>query len=138
MPQGNVQVVQRLYDALNRRDWDAFGDLCDPEVELRGTIGGLEEARLHHGVDEFRRVTEEEDAEVWDVHLLEPLKFIEAGEQVLVIQREHQRGKSGVELVGQTAVIFDLRDGRISRIQPYMEAAEAVKAAGLPKQDAQV
>jgi ketosteroid isomerase-like protein len=51
---------------------------------------------------------------------------------VVVLQREYQRGKgSGVELVLDTATVVDMRDGRIVRLQGYMNPAEAVEAAGM-------
>lgn len=136
MSDENVEIVRKLYDALNRRDWERFGEVCDPDVELPGTIGGLEEHRLIRGVDGIRRLTEEEDAEIWDEHVFRPKTFIDAGEQVVVIQREYQRGKSsGVEVARDTAAVIDVRDRRVVRVQPYMDGAAALKAAGLSRQD---
>jgi ketosteroid isomerase-like protein len=51
---------------------------------------------------------------------------------VVVFQREHQRGRSsGLELVDETASVIDLRDGRVVRIQGYMDRAAALAAVGL-------
>jgi ketosteroid isomerase-like protein len=51
---------------------------------------------------------------------------------VVVFHREYQRGRrSGVELEVEAAVIVDLRDGRIVRVQGYMDRAAALEAAGL-------
>jgi ketosteroid isomerase-like protein len=137
MSQENVEVVRKLYESLNRRDWDGLAEVCDSDVELRGTIGGLEESRLIRGVDGIRRVTERELTEVWEEHLIKPETFLEAGEQVIVLQREYQRGKSsGVEVVADLAVVIDLRAGRVVRIQPYMDPAAAFKAVGLSAQGA--
>ncbi len=80
----------------------------------------------------IRQLCEKEDDEIWDEHRIEPQEFIDAGDQVVVLQREYQRGKSsGVELVVDTASILDLRDGRIVRMQGYMDRAAALGAAGL-------
>jgi ketosteroid isomerase-like protein len=137
MSQENAEVVKLLYDALNRRDWESFGKLVQPDVELPGTIGGLEEGRFIRGVDGIKQVTEEEDTEVWEKHLIEPEIVIDAGEQVVVVQREYQRGKgSGIDIVAETAVVFDVRDGLVARIQAYMDRAAALEAAGLSEQDA--
>ena len=139
MSQENVEIVRALYGALNDRDWDRFAGVCHPDVELRGTIGGLEEDRLIRGVDGIRRVTEREDAEVWDENRVEPRKLIDAGEQVVVLQREYDKGKSsGVEVVVDMAAVVDVRHGRVVRVQPYMEAADALKTVGLSEQDASV
>jgi ketosteroid isomerase-like protein len=75
--------------------------------------------------------------ETWDEHRVEPEKIIDAGDRVVLFQREFQRGKSsGVELEIEAAVIFDLRAGRITRVQGYMDRAAALEAVGLRKQDA--
>jgi ketosteroid isomerase-like protein len=65
---------------------------------------------------------------------VEPQEFIDAGDRVVVLLREYQRGmKSGIELSVDTAMIADLRHGRIVRIQGYMDQAEALKAVGLER-----
>jgi ketosteroid isomerase-like protein len=138
MSQENVAIVRRVYEFgatpsfLSGRDWEGMLELVDPDVELRGTVGGLEEGYVSRGVDPIRQRFEAEDNEVWDEHRIEPVRFIDAGERVVVIQREYQRGKgSGVEVEIDTGIVFDVRGGRIVRIQPYMNPAEALEAAGL-------
>jgi len=121
---------------MERRDWHAMIDLFDPGVELHGTVGGLEEGKILRGPAEIRQTFETEDEEVWDEHRFEPQEFIDAGDRVVVLQREYQRSKSGAELVINTAGIVDVRDGRIVRMQGYMNQAEALAAVGLSPQDA--
>ena len=136
MSQENVEIVKRASGFLNRRDWEGMLELVDPDVELRGTVGGLEEDYVSRGVDPIRQRFEAEDNEVWDEHRFEPIRFIDAGDRVVVLHREYQRSKGGVELVIDTATIFDLRDRRIVRMQGYMNPAEALEAVGLSEQDA--
>jgi ketosteroid isomerase-like protein len=131
MSQENVEIVKRASESLERRDWRGMTDTFDPNVELHGTVGGLEEGKILRGLSEIIQAFETENDEVWDEHRIEPQKFIDAGDRVVVLQREYQRSKSGAELVIDTASILDLRDGRIVRIQGYMDPAEALEAAGL-------
>ena len=132
-----MEVVRRVFESLKRRDWDGMADLFDPNVEQHGTVGGIEEGNVARGFREVRQIWEKEDDEIWDEHWLEPQKLIDAGDRVVVLQREYQRGKSsGVELVVDTASIIDLRGGRVVRMQGYMDRAAALRAAGLPEQDA--
>jgi ketosteroid isomerase-like protein len=136
MSQENVETVRRVYESLERRDWDSLADLFDPNVEEHGTVGGVEEGRVARGVRQIRQIWKDED-EVWDEHRLEPQEFIDAGDQVVVFQREYQRGKSsGVELTVDTATILDLRGGRVVRMQGYMNRAAALRAAGLSEKEA--
>ena len=137
MSQENVEIVRQVYESFNRRDWDSMADLFDPNVEQHGTVGGIEEGHVARGFREVRQIWEKEDDEIWDEHRFEPQEFIDAGDQVVVFQREYQRGKSsGVELVVDTASILDLQGGRIVRMQGYMDRDAALRAAGLSEQDA--
>ena len=143
MSQENVEIVRRLYEVgtrrqtLGGRDWEGMLELVDPDVELRGTVGGLEEGYVSRGVDPIRQRFEAEESDVWDEHRIEPVKFIDAGERVVVIHHEYQRGKgSGVEIEIDTATVFDIHGGRVVRMQPYMNPAEALEAVGLSEQDA--
>jgi ketosteroid isomerase-like protein len=89
------------------------------------------EGRVIRGLSEIRRDYEEVE-ETWDEHRIEIEKLIDAGDRVVVFHREYQRGRrSGVELEVEAAVIVDLRDGRIVRVQGYMDRAAALEAAGL-------
>jgi ketosteroid isomerase-like protein len=129
--QEDLETIRQFYERVNRDDWDGAAELVDPDIEQPGTIGGLEEPRLAHGLSEIREVYER-DEEAWGDYRIEPEKLIDAGDQVVVFHREYQRGKSsGIELVTETAAVIDLRGGRIVRIQGYMERDEALRAAGL-------
>lgn len=133
MSQENLETVRRASELLERREWEGMGDLFDPNVELHGTVGGLEEGKVLHGLIQIVGAFDAEGEDVWEEHRIEPQEFIDAGDRVVVLQREYQRSKSGVELVADTATILDLRDGRIVRIQGYMNPTEALEAAGLTR-----
>jgi len=137
MSQQNVDIVRRMYELWSGGDWEGMVELVDPDVEQHGTIGGLEEGHVSRGVDQIRVRFEAENVEVWEEHRIEPVRFVDGGARVVVIQHEYQRGKgSGVEVEIDTATVFDLRDGRILRIQPYMNPAAALEAVGLPEEAA--
>jgi ketosteroid isomerase-like protein len=132
MSQQKVEIVRRFCECWERLDWEGMVELLDPQVEQLGTVGGVEERSVRRGPDEMRRGYESSE-EMWAEHRVEMQDVIPAGDRVVVFQREYQRGRaSGVELVIDTAAIFDVRDGRIVRIQGYMDPAEALSVAGLP------
>src|SRR5436190_19442367 len=136
MSQENVEIVRQFTERSSRMDWDGLADLVDPRVEQHGTVGGMDEGRLLRGLSEIRRDYEKVET-TWDEHLIEPQKFFDAGDRVVVFLREYQRGKrSGIELTIDTAVVVDLRNGRSGRFQGYMDRAGALEAAGLSEQDA--
>ena len=137
MSQENVEVTRHAYDAFLRSDWNSMSELIDPDFEFRGTVGGLEEGRIARGAQQFREVFEKEDLDAWEERRFEPEDFIDAGDCVVVLQREYRRGRaSGVELETETAVVFEVRGGRVVRIQGYMDPVSALEAVGLSEQDA--
>src|SRR5205085_11976421 len=86
MSRENVEVVRRLYAELAQATRDgelpdlatrpALADLLHPDVEMRGTIGGLSEgavARGPEGVAKFMA----DDGQEWDEVVFEPQEFID-------------------------------------------------------------
>jgi ketosteroid isomerase-like protein len=131
MSEENVEIVRRFTERWERSDWDGMAELADPNIELHGTVGGVEQGRVTRGIGEIGREYESAE-EMWEEHRIEVQELIDAGDRVVIFQREYQRGKSsGVELVLDAAALVDIRDGRIVRIQGYMDRAAALEAAGL-------
>ena len=64
----------------------------------------------------------------FDEFLIDPLEFQEAGEQVVVIQRNVGR-MHGMEVDEMSSVLFTLRDRRISRIDVFASRDGALEAA---------
>ena len=132
MSQENVEVVREAFEAFQGGDLEKTAQLVDPEVEFHGTVGGLQEGQTAHGQSEIDQVFEEEDLEAWEERRLEPEEFIDAGDNVVVLLHEYRRGRgSGVELETDTAVLVAVREGRVVRIQGYMDRDAALEAAGL-------
>jgi uncharacterized protein len=130
--QENVEIVRRIVEDAVQERWEGSARQLEPDTELHGTVGGLTEGSVWRGPEQIGRVFEQEDAEAWEERRLEAEEFIDAGECVVVLLHEFRRGKgSGVEMETDTAVLYELRDGRVVRIQGYMDRAKALEAAGL-------
>jgi ketosteroid isomerase-like protein len=131
MSQENVEIVRRIVDAIRDRRWEEATRQLAPGAELHGTVGGLTEGSVWRGPEQIRGFFEQ-DAEAWDERRLEAERFIDAGDCVVVPLHEFRRGKgSGVETETETAMVYEVRDGRAVRIQGYMDRGEALEAAGL-------
>ena len=131
MSQENVEIVRQMLGAFNRGDFQASSAFLDENVELHGTSGGLSDGNIASGIEAVRQTFEMWD-EDWEETELRPQEFIDVGDQVVLLQHELRRGRgSGVEVESETAVLFDLRDGRVTRMQGFMDQAEALEAAGL-------
>ena len=136
MAERNVEIVRQVYEYVNEQRWDRMAELLDPSVAQHGTVGGLEEGTVVRGRSEIREMYERE-ADAWDRQRIEPERLIDAGDRVVVFQREYQRGRSsGLELVVETAAIVELRNGRVVRIQGYMDRAAALRAVGVSEEEA--
>jgi ketosteroid isomerase-like protein len=132
MSQENVEVVREALEAFLGEDREKTAQLLDPEVEFHGTVGGLQEGQIAHGQSEIDQTFEAEDLEAWEERRLEAEEFIDAGDNVVVLLHEYRQGRgSGVELETDTAVVVAVREGRVVRIQGYMDRGAALQAAGL-------
>ena len=132
MSHENVEVVRRIVEDAVQGRWEESARQLGPDAEWHGTVGGLTEGSVWRGPEQIRKIFEQEDAEAWDERRLEAEEFIDAGDCVVVLLHEFRRGKgSGVEMETDTAVVYEMRDGRVVRIQGYMDRAEALEAAGL-------
>jgi ketosteroid isomerase-like protein len=142
MSQENVEIVRNAFEVIygptgasERRDRTRAAELLDPNVEVHGTIGGLWEGRVARGFSEMVNSFEAEDLGAWQERQLHPQRFLHVNDLVVVLMHEYRRGRgSGIEVESDTAVVFTVREGRVIRIQPYMDQAEALEAAGLSAQ----
>ena len=131
MSQENVEIVRRILEDAMRGSWEQSTLHLAPDIELHGTVGGLTEGSVWHGSEQVRDFFEE-DSEAWDERRLDAEEFIDAGDCVVVLLHEFRRGKgSGVEMETDTAMVYEVRDGQVVRIQGYMDRTEALEAAGL-------
>jgi ketosteroid isomerase-like protein len=145
MSRENVEIVRDAFEVIYgsaskltetgasiRQDSKPATELIDPSVEMHGTVGGLWEGRVARGLPEIAKSFEAEDLEVWEERRLDPQRFLPFNDLVVVLMHEYRRGKgSGIEVETDTAVVFTVREGRVIRVQAYMDQAEALEVAGL-------
>ena len=129
MSQENVKVVREAWEAVNRRDVEAFLLGMDPEIEFiprRAAIQGV--YRGHAGMRKFFA----ENAENFDLYEVSHEEFRDLGDRVVAVGTVRARGKeSGVEVITPTAIVATFRDGKIVRYEDLGERSEALKAVGL-------
>jgi ketosteroid isomerase-like protein len=132
----NADVVRRVYRAIEDMFSDrpgalddAFRYCIDERFELLLPATYPEGARILRGRDGMRRWVAT-TKEIWDEWRFEPERFIPAGDQVVVLVRVVARGAlSGVPLVRETAHLWTVEHGRVTRCEIYLERAEGVEAA---------
>ena len=141
MSQENVELVRELWEPFKgvdfaTVDWDgeAIRGMTErfwsPEIELqRGRSSP--EARLYQGRDGVIQAFREW-VEPFSEYHNEPLDFVEVGDRVAVPNRQSGIGSaSGVPVEFEFTWVYEIRDGRIARIDEYDTLEEALEAAGL-------
>ena len=127
MSQEDVEIVRRLIEACNRRDWDAMLETGDPEIEIVTLMSGT-----HHGYAGWRRVVEQMAEEVSGFQFV-PEDLIDAGpDRVVAVTRWVGAGRtSGIAVPNTIGFVYTLRDGLVVRQESFRNKTDALKAVGL-------
>ena len=129
MSEENVEVVRRLYQAMNDRDFVAAGECTHPDVEwIPDRRVGEGPIRGRDNVVQFFR----ERAEVFDEIRVETERFWDKDDRVLAFIRTTGSGSaSGASFEIRIGHLWTLRDGVVVRGEGYGDRSEALEAAGL-------
>jgi ketosteroid isomerase-like protein len=126
----NVEIVRRLLDAFNDRDFEAMVAGVHPDVELESLRAQLE-GRAYRGHEGVRQMLADFD-EDWEFVQMDADEFRDAGDQVVVLGRLRARGRaSGVDLDVPIGFVWTFREGMVVRGTTFSEQADALRAAGL-------
>jgi len=126
--QANVDVVQRVYEEWARGDFSA-GELFHPDVEFE-MVDWPGRARSR-GVEAMREAWLE-SLRAWEDFRAAPAGFVESGPYVVVTTHVTARGKgSGAAVTAETATVWTLEDGKVTRLALHWNAAEGLEAVGL-------
>lgn len=128
MSQENVKLAQDALTAFAGSGEPAW-ELLDEEIEVHDhDIMDAGEYRGHAG---FGRWVEDWAA-AWSEYSMEPEEFLDAGERVVacILQKTTGHG-SGVALERHDAIVCEVRDGKIVRLDYYNNRADALKYVGL-------
>jgi uncharacterized protein len=123
MPESNVEVVRAIYDA-----WRAGRSAREYVTE------DIEYVNPHDAVETGTRHGYESLVSVFDVYpdfRVDPERFIEAGDEVVVIGTAHGTGASGLGIHMRQGYVWTIEDGRAVRFRWFTNPAEALEAAGV-------
>lgn len=128
MPRDTVATVRQAFERWNRGDREIRDDEVDPELELHSRMLG----QVVRGYQGLRAWFEEidEQFEQWRLEIAEIRE--PTPDQLLVLGAVHLRGReSAVEFDQPMAWLLDFRDGRLQRMEMFVDRSEALEAAGL-------
>jgi ketosteroid isomerase-like protein len=114
MSEENVEIVQRSLDAYNRRDFEAVRAISDPELEVDWSASRGLEVGVYRGVEDVLRFYRT-FLDTFERVEIEPERFIESGDSVVVPNTAHIRGRDGIETVARSAFVFEICAGLPNR-----------------------
>jgi ketosteroid isomerase-like protein len=130
MSQQDVDIVREQYEATNERDFPRAMGYYAEDVELvvhpgasleSGTFRGREAVGEWFG-NWFRAFRPDYRFDITEARDL--------GDIVLLVATNHGHGRaSGVEVHGQVAYLYTVREGKIARAEFYPDRATALEAA---------
>jgi ketosteroid isomerase-like protein len=128
MSQANVEVVRRAiaYEYYGVGDRAEAEAIFDPRVVLNPI-----DEDASSGFDAMR-ADMERWASAFDELKVTIEELIDAGDRVVVVTHHRGRGRaSGVEVDTRFYEVYALHGGKVSRVDEYIDRAEALEAAGL-------
>jgi ketosteroid isomerase-like protein len=138
----NAELVRRGYRVLEDLRNDPEGpadrllrDLVDERFELHLPASYPEGAQVFRGPGGLERWTAK-TREIWDEWRFELERFLEAGDRVVVLVHVvAEGGLSGVHLERDTAHVWTVADGKLTRCEVFLDRAEALEALDLSPTD---
>ena len=130
MSDRNVDVARGAIGAFNEREIEAFAALTTPDFQWSPSMVAIEGETFvaREGIEKYFGQLEG----AWERFRIHPGRFRESDEVVVMLGRLEARGKtSGVPVDAPLGMVFELRDGAISRIRGFLDHADALRAAGL-------
>jgi serine phosphatase RsbU (regulator of sigma subunit)/ketosteroid isomerase-like protein len=127
----DARLVERLYDAFNRRDETAIIELCDERMEFHPpvTAGAAGRGAPYVGPEGLRRYLADV-GEIWEELLVHPGQVERRGDRLLVRGRIHGRSHElGIRDV-PVAWIWEARDGVLLRGEVFPDPEEAAARFG--------
>jgi ketosteroid isomerase-like protein len=129
MASANVDLVRSIYAAIERGDYSSAA-WADPAIEYvaadglePGSVTGLD--GLIGAMRNLFSAFEGFEAEAEDYRELD-------AERVLVLVKFRGRGKtSGAQITHHAAEVFEIRDGKVTRIVVYFDRSRALADLGL-------
>jgi ketosteroid isomerase-like protein len=130
MSEKNVEIVGRSIVAYNRRDFETLQSLNHADVELDWSASRGLEAGVYQGRETVMAFYEN-FFETFATIEIEPDRFIDSGDLVVVPNTAQTRGRDGIATVARSALLFEVSGGSIVRICLYQDTPSALEAAGM-------
>jgi ketosteroid isomerase-like protein len=134
MSRENVEIVRRVLDALQRRDFETASTYAHPDVEIYPALEGADTDpreipyRGRNGMKAFLEAI----YEPWQEMMVEVQETTVApDERIVAVERWHTRGRDGIAIDTVLVDVYSFREGLVVRVEGFRDRAEALEAVGL-------
>jgi uncharacterized protein len=117
MPQENVDLVRGGYDDFNSRNIDGLLARLDPDVEWIEPGGGNAPSGTFNGPEAVGTGVFPKVAENFDEFTCTVEDVSDQGDTVVVNAHFRGRNKSGAQLDAHAEHVYEVRDGKITRLE---------------------
>lgn len=117
-----VDVVHEYFRAINAEDWDAIGEVFQPDGVF-STPG----ARPRQGRDEIVKLFRGLFSQ-WETHVDTPGRMIRDGDTVVVEIGFEGRSVSGADVSFDALDVFKVRDGRLESCTSWFDSLKLHRA----------
>jgi ketosteroid isomerase-like protein len=138
MSQENVEIMEGLMAGVAGMDKqtmlaalpELIAQICDPEIEWVEDPNRADH-RVYRGHEAVRE-SWTRWLELWEEYELEAERFVDCGDDVLIVARERARGlTSGATVGARNYAVVTIRNGKITLYREFYEEQRALEAAGL-------
>jgi len=136
MSRENVEFVESLLAGVADLDRQALlaalpeliAQVADPDIEwVEAAIDG----RVYHGHGGVQQ-SFERWLDQWEEFGYEAERFVDCGDDVLVVGHEHARGMvSGASVTSRHYAVWTIRAGKIARYREFYDEQTALQVVGL-------
>jgi ketosteroid isomerase-like protein len=129
--QEHVEIAKRALDAFNRRDLVALAEVLTPDFQLRAAFPASFERSAYHDASAAAGYIRDID-DTWQDFRWVVSDHRDLGDRVLLTGRYEARFRGGAAPVsGPGWVVYEFRDGSISRITACVNEHDALEALAL-------
>ena len=129
MTEDPVKIVEAVYDAFQRRDTEAPFEFYAPDIEWDASRGMLGAGVVYHGHDGVRENFRDLFTAFSSIDF-EVEEIVETGGHVLATIRESYVGRmSEVEVDRKHYAVWSFEEGKITRLQVFLDRDQALEAA---------
>ena len=138
MSHENVEFVEGLLAGIAELDRQALlaalpeliAQVADPDIEWVEEPQNVD-GRIYRGHEGVQQSLERW-LDQWDEFGYEAERFVDCGDDVLVVGREHGRGiTSGAPVTSRHYSVWTIRAGKIARYREFYDEHTALEAVGL-------